>query len=309
MQRSLCRFEEAERTYRRVIGIWEKSSGRTHPALAVALGNLGNVLVDLGRFTEAEALNREALQIQQRQFPEGHPGEANYRANLGSALRGQGRFEEAEAELNRAHAIIAEHHPPEHPRFSTLYGSMARLARDRGDLVTAESYYGQVVPRFAKERGPNYPTTLLHQAEWADVLSRLDEPDRALALASDADARARASLSDRHLVRGDTTLALGLVLFRSGDDRDLAQAVALLEESLSVREAAFPAGHWRIGESAHALGRALARTGARDAAQVQLEKAATILEGALGPDHPETREARASLFELSFESGANSGGT
>ncbi|KAB2943396.1 MAG: serine/threonine-protein kinase [Phycisphaerae bacterium] len=309
VQRSLCRFEEAERTYRRVIGIWEKSSGRTHPALAVALGNLGNVLFDLGRFTEAEALNREALQIQQRQFPEGHPGEANYRANLGSALRGQGRFEEAEVELNRAQAIIAANHAPEHPRFSTLYGSMARLARDRGDLVAAESLYARVVQRFAKERGPDYPATLLHQAEWADVLSCLGEQDRALMLASDADARARDSLSERHLVRGDTTLALGLVLFRGGSDRDIAQAVALLEESLSVREEALPGGHWRIGEAAHALGRALARTAATEAAHAQLENAVKILEAALGPDHPETREARASLTALSFESGANSGGS
>jgi predicted TPR repeat methyltransferase len=147
------RFEEAERTYRKLmhrhpsdpdvshfLGVLLHQTGRSEEALQLinqaivllpthpgAHNNLGNVLKELGRFEEAEASYRRAIALQ--------ADPADTYNNLGTVLRAQGRLEEALAAY--AEAITRD---PDH-RGAHL---------NRGNLLTAQGKVAAAIDAYLK---------------------------------------------------------------------------------------------------------------------------------------------------------------
>ena len=101
MLRFQKRYEESEKHYRRVLALREKSLGEAHPATALMMLNLADVLQAQKKYAEAERLQRVVIPV----FEKAHgddPKTATALNNLGANLQVQGRYKEAEPVLRRA---------------------------------------------------------------------------------------------------------------------------------------------------------------------------------------------------------------
>jgi hypothetical protein len=88
---------------------------------------------------------------------------------------------------------------------------------------------------------------------------------------------------------------MGLALLDLGRARD---ADPLLRESLALRRAALPAGHWLISSSESVLGACLTAERRYPEAEALLLRAHAGLETSRGGDHDRTVEARRRLVAL-----------
>lgn len=88
---------------------------------------------------------------------------------------------------------------------------------------------------------------------------------------------------------------MGLALLDLGRPRE---AEPLLRESLELRRAALPPGHWMIASSESVLGACLTAEGRYPEAEALLLRAHAGLETTRGRDHPRTAEARKRLVDL-----------
>jgi hypothetical protein len=71
--------------------------------------------------------------------------------------------------------------------------------------------------------------------------------------------------------------------------------VGALRESLEIRRAGLPAGHWLIGNTASLLGECLLADGKREEAIALLQEGYAILRAARGENDPRTLEAKGRL--------------
>jgi tetratricopeptide (TPR) repeat protein len=91
------RNADAELLFTRVVAIWEKTLGSTHPNVALALNNLGAAYEAQGKYGQAEATHRRALKIREAVLAPDHVTLAQTYNNLANVFRAQARFDEAEA--------------------------------------------------------------------------------------------------------------------------------------------------------------------------------------------------------------------
>ena len=76
-------YAGAEQLARQALALAERAFGPEHPATAVSLNNLANVLQAQGRYGEAEPLHRRALAIREKALGAEHPDTADSLNYLG----------------------------------------------------------------------------------------------------------------------------------------------------------------------------------------------------------------------------------
>ena len=64
------KYEEAAPLYRETVDVLKHSN---HPALAMVLDNLAELLLVQGKYDEADPVYRESLDVRRKALPEGHP--------------------------------------------------------------------------------------------------------------------------------------------------------------------------------------------------------------------------------------------
>src|SRR5690606_20580940 len=107
-------------------------------------------------------------------------------------------------------------------------------------------------------------------------------------------------LAEEPLVRARLLNSLASVY---SDIGSLAEARALTEEALALREQWLSENDPKVAESLRNLGSILTTSGELVAARPHLERALAISENALGPDHPEVGMALHMLGVLESQSG------
>lgn len=100
-----ARFAEAERHYRRALGIQERLFGPRHGEVGITLNNLAGAMGAQGRLQQAEPVLRRALALLDAALGPGNAKAANCASNLGDLLSALGRG--AEAARLYARAIAA----------------------------------------------------------------------------------------------------------------------------------------------------------------------------------------------------------
>lgn len=100
-----ARFAEAERHYRRALGIQERLFGSRHGEVGITLNNLAGAMGAQGRLQQAEPVLRRALALLDAALGPGNAKAANCASNLGDLLSALGRG--AEAARLYARAIAA----------------------------------------------------------------------------------------------------------------------------------------------------------------------------------------------------------
>ncbi|GMU64549.1 MAG: hypothetical protein AMXMBFR36_08230 [Acidobacteriota bacterium] len=119
-------------TYRRLVG---ERDVRT----AIALGDLGAVLYELGETAEAERAFRASAAVLDTVLPPDDPRAAFAHGNLAMFLFERGTYEEAEVEARRAVAIRRAALGDRHPATATALGYLTRILIARNLLPEAET--------------------------------------------------------------------------------------------------------------------------------------------------------------------------
>lgn len=101
-----ARFAEAERHYRRALGIQERLFGPRHGEVGITLNNLAGAIGAQGRLQQAEPVLRRALALLDAALGPGNAKAANCASNLGDLLSALGRGAEAARLYERAIAAF-----------------------------------------------------------------------------------------------------------------------------------------------------------------------------------------------------------
>ncbi|MEN0064375.1 MAG: tetratricopeptide repeat protein [Myxococcota bacterium] len=183
------RYDEAERRYRRALGLAMRHLGPEHPHTALVTNNLAMTVLAAGKLEEAASLSGHALALAEHTLGRDHPLTVVRRSNRGVVLRQLGRFAEAEASFREAEARLRAIRPEAHPDLGTLANNLGEVLAASGRHAEAERYFMRAVQTHATAYGSDHP---LVGADWLNLARlrvrrrRLPEAhvalDRALAI-------------------------------------------------------------------------------------------------------------------------------
>jgi tetratricopeptide (TPR) repeat protein len=251
--------------------------------LRAELFNLAGLLHEArGRYGEALAHQQRSLELRQRAFGEDHPKVAGARSSLGWVLFRRGDYAAALAEHRRALDVRQRSLGKEHPfvAYSLLHIGTVLAAVGRPSEAVAPCRRAVEIRRAAT--GPESFSVALAEQSLGSVLAdagHLDEAERILGRVL---ARLEAQGRD-HPAAASTLEALARAHHRRGR---LAEARAVYERALAIREKRLGPAHPDLSEVLDGLGETLQAEGRPGEATALHERAITISLGALGEDHP-----------------------
>jgi tetratricopeptide (TPR) repeat protein len=123
----LGRSDEAESSFRELLGDLEVTLGPDHPEVAVALNNLAALVQARGALAEAETLYRRVIAIKEAALGDDSPTLAVPFNNLATVLRAQGADADAAALYERAAKLLEGSVSDDHPHLLAIRRNAARL--------------------------------------------------------------------------------------------------------------------------------------------------------------------------------------
>jgi tetratricopeptide (TPR) repeat protein len=136
----------------------EEAYGSHHPAVALALNNLGLWYKSSGRLDEAEFLYHRALSIAGPASMES----ASIHYNLGGLEQARGRFERAELYARQACEIRLRFRTTEHPDYATDESLLAAILDALGRFNEAEPLYWHALSVFEHTLGADHHEIAIH---------------------------------------------------------------------------------------------------------------------------------------------------
>ncbi len=171
--------------------------------LAVALGDIGTVLIDRGQLPEALQLLRESLGLFDVHADDADPRAATALTSLGALLYTKGEYDEAQPVMQRALTVRRAEHGPEHPYTLTALNNLANLYRKRGALAEATPLLREILEVSRRVLSNAHPNTITAAYNYADLLRELGQTAAAEALFREA-----IQLGTEHLPTGHWLLGL-----------------------------------------------------------------------------------------------------
>jgi len=153
-----ARFAEAERLYKRSLGVTQSARGPTHPDVAASLNNLATLYRDQGQYARAETLYKRSLGIVRRKLGPFHPDVATGLNNLASLYEDEGLYVKAEPLYKRAFFIWQKTLGPNDPNVAVSMNNLASLYDDQKKYALAEMLYKQSLAIKEQNLGPNNPS-------------------------------------------------------------------------------------------------------------------------------------------------------
>lgn len=267
-------YTEAEARSRRVLATREKLLAPDDPAIATALGDIGDVLVQTTRYADAVGFYERALAVAERAVGPDHSMCGSLRTNLGSALRSLGKPADALAQYETARSITERALGADHPQLATLAIDIGAAELDLGHLDEARAQFEHAREVWTRVLGadhPNVGTThyrlgeiALKQGQLADAMASFQRALEIWQAKLGADhpslAAALAGLGQTELAQHHPTAALG----------HYTRALALLEKALGPE-------HPELAGTLVDIGRCELALGKRTRAVAVLERAVKIL--------------------------------
>jgi tetratricopeptide (TPR) repeat protein len=136
----------------------EEAYGTKHPAVALALNNLGIWYKAAGRYDEAEFLYQRALTI----AGDGSMESASVHYNLGGLEQARGRYERAELYARKACEIRLRYRTTEHPDYATDESLLAAILDSLGRYNESESLYWHALSVFEHTLGADHHEIAIH---------------------------------------------------------------------------------------------------------------------------------------------------
>jgi len=303
VQMSLAESYRAAGRYRDAFPAYEQASalmtalGRDDTETAGTLFNNWALALHLaGRPLDAEKLFRRAIDISRADQSE-RGVSPMLMVNYARTLRELGRPGDAADYAERGYARAVEAGNEVVVNQALLV--RARIYREQGNLNRAQAMLSEVEPRLRKALPPGHLAFARLAAEYSLLASARGDLPAALQLANQAVAIAEASVKAG---RGGEEYLESVLLPRSDIERQLGRANdAAMDAARALellRKSAEPGAlSSDIGQAYCTLGRAQLAQGKPEEARAAFRSALENLQNTLGPDHPDTRNAR-HLVEL-----------
>jgi serine/threonine-protein kinase len=263
--------------------------GRDETASAINLFNNWAVqLAQVGRPLEAEKLYRRAIEIGKVENSEENMSPVTL-GNYAKSLRELGRLEGAADYADRAIAIAKRRGDA----VSRIMLERARIYMAQGDWRHASTTLASVEAMFRKDLpAGHFAFGVLASEKALNALLKGDYPT-ALSLAdqgvSIVEAAVKAGGEGRYYLPRLLTRRSVVQLAAGRSDKaaaDAARSIDLLQPGIKPGEFSS-----HLGNAYLALGHALQRQGKAEAARAAFRSAADNLKNAVGPEHPDFREA------------------
>jgi serine/threonine protein kinase/Flp pilus assembly protein TadD len=143
-------FANAEQLARDSMNLLGATVGRNHPDYAVAMANVGYLLMQQGKYGDAEQMLNEAMQIERGDFGIDNQRVASIEANLGTLYEREGDPVRAMSMTKDALRITSERLDPNHYQVGYFMDAVAKLYLDDGKLDLAETMARQVLKIYEK---------------------------------------------------------------------------------------------------------------------------------------------------------------
>ncbi len=127
--------QPAEPLFRKALAMRQRDSGPKHPETAIAMNNLGNVLLAQRKLVEAERLQRGALQILETALGKDHPRTGISCSNLADVLRAKGDAVSAKALYRRTLSINEKAYGKAHLEVAADLDNLAAYLDELGEKV------------------------------------------------------------------------------------------------------------------------------------------------------------------------------
>jgi tetratricopeptide (TPR) repeat protein len=161
------RYNEAERSFSRVMETRTRVLGQEHPDTLTSIANLASTFWNQGRWKEAEELNMQVVETMKRVLGQEHPSTLTSMANLASTYRNQGRWKEAEELEMQVVETRKRVLGQEHPDTLTSMANLASTYRNQGRWKEAEELQAQELKICSRVLGQEHPSTLTSMANLA----------------------------------------------------------------------------------------------------------------------------------------------
>jgi tetratricopeptide (TPR) repeat protein len=159
-ERSLGKFQVAERAYRQAFEQRLIMSGEEHPDTLMTMGNIALMLGFQSKWQEAEEMHREELRLVKKTLGEKHPQTLVCRGNLALAVLGQWRYAEAEEMYRELLPLDKEVLGEKHPDTLVCMQNLGGALRGRGKAAEAEQLHREALALTKEIRGNEHADTL-----------------------------------------------------------------------------------------------------------------------------------------------------
>ena len=270
-------YADAEARDRHVLEIRQKILAADDPAIASALGDLGDVATQTGRYAEAIDDYHKAIAVAEKGVGAEHPLCASLRINLSSALRQSGKPADALAELERARTISEHALGPDHEQLGTIALDTGNLLLDQGRIADAATQFRKASDILTRALGADHPNVATAQFHLGEVAFKQGHLDEAIA----ADQRAieiwQAKLGPDHPSIAVAVSALGDVAMAQ---KQPAAALAHYQHALAILEKALGPSHPELGDTLVSIAAAQIALGKPAQATTSLDRALALREAA-----------------------------
>ena len=330
-------YAQAQACEEQALAIYRALLGDEHPSTAMILNNLAVTYEDRGKLKEAALLHQQALAIRRSTLGVYHPDTVTSLSSLASLYQEQGKLEQAASLYREALASQRQILGDEHPDIAASLVRLAELSRQQENFAEAETLYQQALAIRRKALGRKHSETLAIMSGLAEVYQSQNSLDKAESLLRQVLSIQHKALGHVHLDVATTLQSLAK-MYQAQDRLDdaafwLQQSLAIQREVLGnelpdparmLETLAIAYEEQEQGEKAEALYQQaltiyrkmpaenrpdIARCSYNLALLYQEQKyfaeARTLLEQALanwqehsGPEHADTRKARAKYEQL-----------
>ena len=254
--------------------------GDEHPRVAVALGNLGQVLQRAGRLDEAGEAHRQALAIDEATRGPDHPETSLSLNNLGAVHLQLGEHDKALPYLERALQIREAVFGPDSTQLLSALQNLGEAQRgiDRHEASVAS--FARVREITERALGPDHPRMAL---VWLDLgITAFEQGDYEAALSS-----YERALALRESVSGPDDPATAVARYNVAEALERLdrydEALEHHRQALETLETKLGAEHMYVAYPAGGVGRVLLQRGQLTDARTQLERALSIHEANAAP--------------------------
>ena len=333
IQENSSRFDDAERSYREAMAIFDRSLGASDPRTAKAHGALAELLAYRGRRAEAEkefavtiAAERKSLgsdhpelaatlidlgllYVNERKYAEAdssfaealriyrplhHADTSSALRLLGASLMVQERYPEAQQRFEEALALARDRFGAKHVSTLTALGNLGAVELRRGNLKAAEPTLLAAITGLEGMFGKEADGLRAPLNDLGELRRRQDRVDEAKALHLRALAIQLKTVGPNTLAAAATRFQLGLDLLEQPTGENLAEARSALDKAIALTRKV-DADHPRLDEMLLASGRVARGQGDRERARREIGEALERLRRHHGENDPRTVQARAAL--------------
>lgn len=273
-------LEEAAKRSKRVLEIRRKVLAPDDPAIASALGDLGDIAVQGAQYDDAIEDYRKALVIAEQSLGPDHSFCGTLRGNLGNVLANKGQTTEALAELGRAQAITERALGPDHAQIGTISLNIGNILLEQHKPAEAAPYFDKAAKIFTKALGADHPNV-------ATAVYRGGEVALAQGHAHEAAAAFQHALEIWQAKLGVDHPSLAAAYIGLADaataDNHISAALVNYQRALDLLEKAFGPTHAELVSVLVSIGTAQQSLGKAKPALASLDRALRIVEAGTDP--------------------------